>query len=501
MNRTKLLLPYFRRYAQRCMAAADDAEAVQKRLLLGLVAAAKNTEWGQLHNYDSIGSYSDFCKRVPIGSYEMLRPYVMRMIAGEKDVLWSGVTRRFAQSSGTSDGKSKFIPITADALKQCHFKGARYSLALYLLNYPDSRIFDGKSFILGGSYANELNLTTTSAKVGDLSATLIDCINPLVNLVRVPAKKIALMEDWHQKLPALVRASAHENITNISGVPSWFLKVLNEILAYRGEDNIHKVWHNLEVFFHGGISFAPYRKEYEAITDASKMRYWENYNASEGFFAAQSAPCDNSMLLMTDIGVFYEFIPTDSPSSPPIPIWEVEQGKKYALLITACNGLWRYPIGDVVRIESLNPVKITIAGRTKSYINAFGEEVMVHNTDAALAKACASEMCAVKDYTVAPVYTHGNAKGHHQWLIEFAKPPADMDSFVAALDRALQDENSDYQAKRSGDIFLGQLTVDIARQGLFDDWLESTGKLGGQRKIPRLSNDRTLIESMLTFNK
>ncbi|MDE5745215.1 MAG: GH3 auxin-responsive promoter family protein [Paramuribaculum sp.] len=501
MNRTALLLPFFRRNALKCLAAANDAEAVQKEQLRRLVSDAKDTEWGRLHGFGSIASYSDFRNQVPQTGYDILRPYVMRMIAGERNVLWRGKTRRFAQSSGTSDGKSKFIPITADALSGCHFKGAQYSLALYLNRYPDSRIFDGKSFILGGSYANELNLGNSPAKVGDLSATLIDCINPLVNLVRVPSKRIALMADWHEKLPALVKASAHENITNISGVPSWFLKVLNEVLAYRGEDSIHQVWRNLEVFFHGGISFAPYRKEYEAITDTDKMRYWENYNASEGFFAAQCNPDERSMLLIVDSGVFYEFVPTDSPTADPLPIWEIEQGKKYALLITSCNGLWRYPIGDVVKIESLNPVKITIAGRTKSYINTFGEEVMVYNTDAALAAACASEGCAAKDYTVAPVYTHGNAKGHHQWLIEFSTPPADMNRFATTLDRALQAENSDYQAKRSGDIFLGQLTIETARPGLFDDWLESTGKLGGQRKIPRLSNDRMLIDSMLLFNK
>ncbi|MDE6651470.1 MAG: GH3 auxin-responsive promoter family protein [Paramuribaculum sp.] len=500
MNRTSLLLPYFRHNADKCLAAADNAELIQKKLLTQLITKAKNTVWGKHHRFDTIKSYTDFRKMVPVTGYDILRPYVMRMIAGEKNVLWRGKTVRFAQSSGTADGKSKFIPITVDALAGCHFKGAQYSLALYLKQHPDSRIFDGKSFILGGSYANELNLQNTRAKVGDLSATLIDCINPLVNLVRVPSKKVALMADWHQKLPALVKASAFENITNISGVPSWFLKVINEVLAYTGQDNIHKVWKNLEVFFHGGIAFTPYKSEYEAITDTTRMRYWENYNASEGFFAAQADPDDQAMLLMTDIGVFYEFIPTGSPSAEPIPVWEVEAGKKYALIITACNGLWRYPIGDVVKVESLNPVKITIAGRTKSYINAFGEEVMVHNTDAALTAACTECGCAAKDYTVAPVYTHANTKGCHQWLIEFAEKPADLAQFAAILDKALQNENSDYQAKRAGNIFLGPLKVDIARQGLFDDWLESTGKLGGQRKVPRLSNDRTLIEAMLKFN-
>lgn len=501
MNLTRLLRPLFVRRAQKCVDAAVDAEAVQRRELARLVADAGATEWGRQHGYGAVRSYSDYVQAVGVTPYDELRPYVMRMIAGERDVLWRGVTRRFAQSSGTSDGKSKYIPVTAESLKRCHYRGASDSVALYLSCYGDSRIFDGKSFILGGSYANELNLERSGARVGDLSATLIDCINPLVNLVRVPSKKVALMQDWHQKLPALVRASSEADVTNISGVPSWFLTVLREIIKAKGARNIHEVWPRLEVFFHGGIAFGPYKKEYMSVTDPAKMRYWENYNASEGFFAAQLRPDSPEMLLMMDAGVFYEFVPAGSPEAEPVPVWEVVKGEKYALVTTSCNGLWRYPIGDVVKIESVNPITITIAGRTKSFINAFGEEVMVYNTDAAIRTACDRLGCAVKDYTVAPVFSADGNKGRHEWLVEFSTAPADMIAFAKVLDDCLKAENSDYQAKRAGDIFLDNLTVVEARRGLFDAWLESTGKLGGQRKVPRLSNDRSLMEQMLSFNK
>ena len=308
------------------------------------------------------------------------------------------------------------------------------------------------------------------------------------------------MADWSAKLPALVNAALRENITNLSGVPSWFLTVLKEVIKAAGASTIHDVWPNLEVFFHGGISFAPYREQYAAITDPSKMRYLETYNASEGFFAVQNATEDHAMLLLLDIGVFYEFIPlgeTDNPTPPTLTAWEVEPGCVYELVITACNGLWRYRIGDTVRVESTDPVKITIAGRTKHYINAFGEELMVHNAEAAMARATSITGCAVLNYTAAPVYAGDHSRGRHEWLVEFATPPADMAQFAAVLDESLQQENSDYQAKRYKGIFLDAPTVVAARHGLFDDWLRSTGKLGGQRKVPRLCNDRRFIDPML----
>lgn len=497
---TPLARPIFSPRIKAADSWRGNIRAVQESQLKRLIAAAKNTLYGQEHNFAQIKTYDDFRRLVPIVAYEDIRPLVMRMVMGERDILWPGRCRRFAQSSGTSDGKSKYIPVTDDSLKINHYAGAKDVVAHYLDINPDSRIFSGKSFILGGSFANEVSHLPADVRVGDLSANLIDNINPVVNLFRVPSKEIALMADWHQKLPALVQASLRQNITNISGVPSWFMTVLREVIAAAGASTIHDVWPNLEVFMHGGISFEPYREQYELLTDPAKMHYVETYNASEGFFATQTSADDHAMMLLLDIGVFFEFMPIGSVSDPhgeAIPAWQVEPGKTYALIISSCNGLWRYSIGDTITVRSADPLKITIAGRTKHFINAFGEEVMVHNTDAALSEACAKCGASALNYTVAPVYDDGGHRGRHQWLIEWHTPPADKDAFAETLDLALQAVNSDYQAKRSGNIFLDRLTITDAPAGLFDRWLQATGKLGGQRKIPRLSNDRHIIEQLL----
>ncbi|MDE6309032.1 MAG: GH3 auxin-responsive promoter family protein, partial [Muribaculaceae bacterium] len=416
-------------------------------------------------------------------------------------ILWPGRCTNFAQSSGTSDGKSKYIPVTPDSFSSNHYRGGSDVVSFYLRAYPDSRIFSGKAFLLGGSLANELAIPK-GVCVGDLSANLIDHINPAANLVRIPSKQVALMADWTRKLPALIESSLHQDVTNISGVPSWFLTVLKGVIERAGATTIHDVWPHLEVFFHGGIAFGPYREQYRHITDPSRMRYLETYNASEGFFAVQNDPTDPAMLLLLDEGVFYEFVPIDQAGEEypeALPAWQVEQGKVYALLITAPNGLWRFPIGDTVRIESVNPLKITIAGRTRHYINAFGEEVMVYNTDRALIAASQATGAQPLNYTAAPVFAGDHSRGRHQWIIEFSQAPADLAQFAQELDKALQNENSDYQAKRTGNIFLDPLEVIPAPAGTFDRWLASTGKLGGQRKVPRLSNDRTLIDSILQF--
>lgn len=480
----------------------DYADSIQQGELVKLIERAALTTIGRKYNFSRVRTYKQFASTVPLYRYEDLRPMIMRMVYGEKDVLWPGRTFHFAQSSGTSDGKSKYIPITTAALRKNHYQGASDVVSHYLNLNPDSRLFAGKGFILGGSFANELNLKP-GTHVGDLSATLINNINPVVNLFRVPSKSVALMEDWSEKLPALVDASINENITNLSGVPSWFLTVLKEVLKRKGASCIHDVWPNLEVFFHGGIAFAPYREQYEKICDMSKMHFLDTYNASEGFFAVQSDWETTAMLLLLDVGVFYEFIPIeDIDSSTPevYPIWEIEAGKTYELVITACNGLWRYRIGDTVTIEQTHPVKIKIAGRTKSFINAFGEELMVHNADDAITAASAATGAEVLNYTAAPVYAGDNTHGRHEWLIEFSTKPADPAAFMRALDERLQQVNSDYAAKRSGNIFLDAPMLVIAEEGLFDRWLGSTGKLGGQRKIPRLSNNRNTIDDMLTFN-
>ncbi len=448
--------------------------------------------------------YETWKRTVPVTPYPAIREAVMAMVNGKRDVLWRGGCRRFAQSSGTSDGKSKYIPVTDDSLKLNHYPGATDAVAHYLSLYPDSRMFAGKGFILGGSFANELNLPE-GVKVGDLSANLIDAINPLVNLVRVPSKKTALIEDWRIKLPELVKASRDADVTNISGVPSWFMTVITEVMRDRGASNIHEVWPNLEVFFHGGISMEPYRQRYRELTDPSKpMRYQETYNASEGFFAVQDRREPGAMLMLLDTGVFYEFVPLDQADEPwpdALAAWQIEPGKVYSLVITAPNGLWRYPIGDTVRIESADPLRITIAGRTKHFINAFGEEVMVHNTDRAVRVASEATGARVENYTVAPVFAEGGHHGRHEWMIEWAVAPADTEAFAEILDKALRDVNSDYQAKREGSIFLDRLSIVTARHGLFDEWLALTGKLGGQRKVPRLSNNRNIMDKLLTMNQ
>ena len=502
MDFTPIVRPWFLRRVKESERWRGHVEEVQRAELARLLSVGRRTRWGVEHGMAEACDYDGFRKAVPAPvAYPELRPWIMRMIDGEKDVLWGGVTRNFAQSSGTSDGKSKYIPITTESFRRSHYKGGKDVVAHYLSLYPDSRIFSGKSFILGGSFANELTLRK-GVRVGDLSANLIDNINPLAELVRVPSKETALMQDWLVKLPALVEASLNENITNISGVPSWFLTVLKEVLKKAGASSIHDVWGNLEVFFHGGISMNPYREQYAKITDA-KMRYLETYNASEGFFAVQNAIDDHAMLLLLDCGTFYEFIPleqVDSDRPELLPAWKVEEGKVYALVITSCNGLWRYPIGDTVRIESVDPLKITIAGRTKNFINAFGEELMVQNAEGALSKVCRELGCEIANYTAAPVYAADNTRGRHEWLIEFNRKPESMEEFATRLDLALQNENSDYQAKRSHGIFLDNLTVIEGKPGVFDRWLASTGKLGGQRKVPRLSNSRHPMEEILRFN-
>lgn len=496
INLTPIARLIFKRRAAVVRKWSVATEEVQRAQLRRLLAEGSLTSFGREHRLSATDSYEEFASKVPVREYEAFRPYIMSMINGAPDVLWPGVTGRYAQSSGTSGGKSKYIPITDTSLRLNHYAGSRDVVAHYLNIYKDSRLFGGKALILGGSFANELT-PPPGVKVGDLSASLIDAMPSVAARFRVPDKKIALMYDWKDKLPALIEASVREDITNLSGVPSWFLTVLKGVLEHTGASTIHEVWPNLEVFFHGGISFLPYREEYARITDPSKMRYIETYNASEGFFATQSSIDDTSMLLLLDIGIFYEFISVDrlgSPDPQPLPPWQVKPGETYALVITSCNGLWRYIIGDTVKVERVNPLKITIAGRTKNYINVFGEELMVHNAEAAIEKACKEHGCTVVDYTAGPVYATETSRGRHEWWIEWGTPPADTDAFARTLDRYLQDENSDYQAKRQGGIFLDCLTVNTAPPGLFDLWLGTTGKLGGQRKIPRLLNDRHLLD-------
>ena len=496
---TPLFRSHFLGRLQQHLRYIDHADAVQQGELVRLIEKAALTRIGRKYDFSSIRTYRQFASTLPLYSYEDLQPHIMRMVNGAKDELWPGGCYNFAQSSGTSDGRSKYIPITREYFKWNHYQGSSDVVSHYLNLNPASRIFSGKAFILGGSFANNLQLPR-GVRVGDLSANLIENMNPLANLLRIPNRQVALMEDWSEKLPRLVEASIGEDVTNLSGVPSWFLTVIREALKKTGRSSIHEVWPHLEVFFHGGIAFEPYRQQYEEICDMDKMHFLETYNASEGFFAVQSDWESEAMLLLLDVGVFYEFLPVedcDSETPEVYPIWEIEAGRTYELIITAANGLWRYRLGDTVTIKQLNPVKITIAGRTRSFINAFGEELMVHNTDHAITRASQETGAKVLNYTAAPVYSVNGQRGYHQWLIEFALEPQDKARFMQLLDRHLREVNSDYDAKRSGDIFLGPPELVVAPQGLFDRWLALTGKLGGQRKVPRLNNNRTIIDQML----
>ena len=502
MNETSLLNNIFKLRAKKIDKYATEAEAIQMRVLTELVQKAAGTEWGKEHSYSTIRSYEDFARNVPVQDYESLKGYIDRMRHGESDVLWRGECRWFAKSSGNTNDKSKFIPVTADGLKTLHYTGGRDSVALYLRLNPKSRIFSGKSLILGGSHAPNYNLP--KSLVGDLSAILIENIMPLVNLVRVPEKKIALLSDFEEKMDKIARTTCNKNVTNIAGVPSWMMAVLKHMLDITGKKSVDELWPNLEVFFHGGVAFTPYREQYKQLIRSSNMHYLETYNASEGFFGIQNDFADPSMLLMIDYGVFYEFVPfeeLDSPSPRAVPLWEVEVGRNYAMLISTACGLWRYMIGDTVRFTSKNPYKFVITGRTKHFINVFGEELIVDNAEQGLAKACAETGAQIADYTAAPVYMDSDAQCRHQWLIEFSRRPESIEQFATILDTTLQQINSDYEAKRYKDITMQPLEVIPARANLFNDWLKSKGKLGGQHKVPRLSNSRDYISEMLEMNK
>ena len=472
-------------------------DALQKAVLEHLVQTAKDTEYGRQHVFAAIKDYEGFTGNVPVNTYEELKGDIDRMRQGERDVLWPGRVKWYAKSSGTTNDKSKFIPVSQEGLQKIHYAGGRDSVAIYLRNNPQSRMFDGKGLILGGSHASNYNLK--DSLVGDLSAILIENINPLVNLVRVPKKQTALLSDFEVKRERIAQEAMNKNVTNISGVPSWMLSVLTCMMEMTGKKHLEEVWPNIEVFFHGGVAFTPYRKQYEQLITSPKMHYMETYNASEGFFGIQDDPNDKSMLLMLDYGVFYEFIPMDG--GDPVPLWAVETGKNYAMVISTSCGLWRYEIGDTIQFTSTNPYKFIISGRTKHFINAFGEELIVDNAEQGLAYACEQTGAEVSEYTAAPVFMDANAKCRHQWLIEFSKKPEDLRLFASLLDKRLQEINSDYEAKRYKDITLQPLEIIEARPNLFNDWLKMRGKLGGQHKVPRLSNSRDTIEQLLKINK
>ncbi|PVX57884.1 GH3 auxin-responsive promoter family protein [Hallella colorans] len=502
MNLTKIAGKFFLPRQKEIERHYTEPEALQHEVLNYLISKGKQTEYGRNHLMGAVDNYEDFRDRLPICTYEDLKSDIDRMRHGDEDVLWPGQTRWYAKSSGTTNDKSKFIPISPEGLKNIHYKGGADVVALYLRNHPDSRIFDGKSLILGGSHSP--NYDQNGSLVGDLSAILIENINPIVNFFRVPKKKTALLSDFEVKRDRIAKECMGKNVTNISGVPSWMLSVLVRILELSGKQHLEEVWPNLEVFFHGGITFTPYRNQYESLITSANMRYMETYNASEGFFGIQDDPSDKSMLLMLDYDVFYEFIPLeDIGSDNPhiVPLEAVELERNYAMVITTSCGLWRYMIGDTVKFTSKKPYKFLITGRTKYFINAFGEELIMDNAEKALAYACEHSGAQISEYTAAPVYMDMHAKCRHQWLIEFTKDPDSMDHFARLLDQKLQQINSDYEAKRSHDVTLQHLEVVKARQNLFNDWLKSKQKLGGQHKVPRLSNSRKNMEELLEMNQ
>ncbi len=473
---------------------------VQNELLFQLLSTAKDTEIGRMYDFNSISSYEIFSERIPISSYEDCQEMIERSRRGEHNIFWPNPIKWFAKSSGTTNAKSKFIPVSTESLEDCHYAASKDLLCMYLNNNEDSQLFTGKSLRLGGS--KEL-YKENGTVFGDLSAILIDNMPFWAEFSSTPSSKVSLMSDWEVKMQAIVEETRNENVTSLAGVPSWMLVLLNNILDSTGKDNLFDIWPNLEVYFHGGVSFVPYVDQYKTILPKSDFKYYEIYNASEGFFAIQDQNNSSELLLMLDYGIFYEFIPMDhygTPQQKVIPLSEVEIGKNYAVIITTNAGLWRYKIGDTVRFTSTNPYRIKVSGRTKHHINAFGEELIIENAEDALREVCCSTKAEIVDYTAAPIFMNGKNKGSHEWLIEFKKPPQDITVFNKLLDDKLKSLNSDYEAKRLNNMTLNMPTVHVARERLFYDWLKHHDKLGGQHKIPRLSNSREYIDELLNLN-
>ena len=502
MTLTKLASFIFKHRIKELSEYENNAESIQKEQLRTLLSKAQRTEWGRMYGYADNLSPKEYAERVPARGYEQLRPYIDRLLAGESDLTWPGKFAWFSQSSGTTDDKSKYIPVSKETFNKVHYRGGADCVAIYLNLNSKSHFFEGKGLILGGTHSP--SKVNTNVHCGDLSGLLIDNANPLLNLIRVPDKKIVLMNDWGKKLEKIMELTIPEDITNLSGIPSWFLLLGKKILQATGKEDLTQVWPNLEVFFHGGISFAPYKEQFRTLIPGNKMHYIETYNASEGFFAIQNDFADPGMLLMIDYGIYYEFIPLEEIEKEypqAIPLWEVELGKTYAMVISTNSGLWRYIIGDTVQFTSLKPYKIVISGRTKHFINICGEELMVGNTDRGLEIACEKTGARVREYTVGPVFMSENSKARHHWVIEFEKQPVDMELFTETLDKALQNLNSDYEAKRKKNITFDRLTITVARDGLFYDWMKQNGKLGGQHKVPRLSNQVTFINQLMELNR
>lgn len=490
-------------FTQKRLAQIDYFKAnplkVQRECLQELLSRAAATEYGQKYDFSSILTTEQYKERLPIVHYEDISGYVRRMMEGENNILWPEEVEWFAKSSGTTDAKSKFIPVSPSSLEDCHFRGGKDVIAIFNRLYPDAGVFSGKTLALGGS--SEVSKTNNNCQYGDLSAILISNTPFWVNRMKTPEASIMLMNNWEEKIEKICETTIKEDVRCLAGVPSWFLTVINKILERTGKANLHEVWPNLELFIHGGISFTPYREQYNRLLPDLKMKYLETYNASEGFFGLQDDPNDSSMLLMLDYGVYYEFMPTSElgKSNPRTVLLEdVKTGVNYALIISTNSGLWRYMIGDTIQFTSTKPYKFKITGRTKLFINAFGEEVIIDNATEALNFACRETGADVYEFTAAPIFMGEGKRGAHEWLIEFKNPPADIEQFAELLDNQIQKLNSDYEAKRM--LSLERLHIQIAHPNLFNDWLKEKGKLGGQHKVPRLWNDRTHIDELLSMN-
>lgn len=473
---------------------------VQSELLDALVQKASFTEYGRKFEFKSIKTEREFKDRVPIVTYEELFPYIDRNMKGEQNILWPTDIKWFAKSSGTTNDRSKFIPVSDEALEDCHMKGGKDMLSIYVNNYPDSRMFTGKSLVVGGSQQINQMDKYGKSRYGDVSSLILKNLPLWAQFVRTPTLDIALMDEWESKIDKMASFTAEENVTSISGVPTWTIVLLEKIIANKGLSDITKIWPNLEVFFHGAVSFTPYRDLFKKLIPSSGMRYMETYNASEGFFGIQDLTDSEDMLLMLDYGIYYEFIPYkafDSENPKTLSLSEVEVGENYAVVITTNAGLFRYKIGDTIKFTSVNPFRIRISGRTKHFINAFGEELIIENAEMAIAEACKKTNSTVENFTAAPIFMGASQKGGHEWVLEFEKDPDDLNRFTQILDEKLREINSDYDAKRHRDLALLPPVIRKVKEGTFHDWMKKRGKLGGQNKVPRLANNREYVDSIL----
>lgn len=489
---------YFRKRWGELEQGIRSADEVQERTLFSLVTEARNTEIGKTYDFKSIGTYRDFSERVPIRDYEGLKPFIERTMKGEQNVLWPSDIRWFAKSSGTTSDKSKFIPVSFEALDKCHYQGGRDVLTYYCIGNPDTEFLSGKGLVIGGSH--KVNSFSENSFYGDLSAVVLSNTPFWVDFLKTPDNSIALMEEWEEKLERMANTTVNEDVTTISGVPTWTLVLIERLFEMTGKRDLHEIWPNLELYIHGGVSFTPYRERFKKLFPKGSINYLETYNASEGFFGIQSAPGSDELALMTGYGIFYEFVRAEEifqENPKAVPLWETQTGVNYAVIISTNAGLWRYILGDTIKFSSVRPYRFKITGRTKLFINAFGEELVIENAERAIAMACEHTRAVVADYTAAPLYMEENKDAGHQWLVEFEQHPENLEHFKEVLDETLKSVNSDYEAKRHKDLALKAPQIHVLERGSFRNWLKEKGKLGGQHKVPRLSNDRKIVEEVL----